>query len=368
MKGFFNGFVAFMAHIKAFFKPYDEELMNGLDVESLLKRPSAKDEIETKIRENTFFHQQQKEEYERFMNEFVIIDRIDKLEMGLKNRFLKLCRQYSELIVLREDAGKIREEAKKKEHPAVHDFVRDIPKAIKILKEHEDNQQKVKNDLAILEGERDSLSYQFTNLKRTSIFLRYFMLGLVFVSFLVGVILAILLINEKADIFIPSIISIITISFLFIWGFVFQRYCHHEMKKNQMMQERAIKLINKTKIKFVRHQQVLDYEYVKYKVNSSEVLELRYENYLDASEKERNFVNISNRMNGVVIDIDRFMEKQHLENVDFVLRNADYFATLKGISTLKNNYQEERQSLQLALSRIEHEQQVLQNLLTNHFK
>lgn len=368
MKRIFKRLVEFITHIKVFFKPYDEELVEGLDVEDLLRGNNSRERIETKIRENTFFHQQQKEEYERFMNEYVVVDRVDNMSKELKSKLQRFCRSYSELTVLKDEAERTKEAAKEKEHPAVHNYTKDIPKAIDILKDYENNQQKVKNDLAILEGEKSSLLYQFRNLKRSINFLRYFLLGLVFVSFIVGITLATLLMAYETNVFLPSLISIVTISFLFIWGFVFRRYCNHEIKKNQLMQERAVKLINKTKIKFVRNQQLLDYEYSKYKVNSSEVLALRYENYLEAVEQERNFTSINNQMKATIIDLDRFLNTLHLENIDFVLRKADYFATNRGIDTLKERFMEEREGMQKELKRIEREQQVLRNLLTNQVK
>lgn len=368
MKRVFKRLVEFIAHIKAFFKPYEEELIDGLDVEELIKGENAKERIETKVRENMFFHQQQKEEYEQFMNEYVIVDRVDNMTKDLKGKLQRLCRSYSELTVLKEDAERTKEMAKEKEHPAVHNYTKDIPKAIKILKEHEDNQQKVKNDLAILEGEKSSLVYQFRNLTKTSTFLRFFLLGLVFVSLITGITLATMLVAYGRNVFLPSLISIVSISFLFIWGFVFRRYCHHEIRKNQLMQERAVKLINKTKLKYVRNQQLLDFEYSKYKVNSSEVLVLRYDNYLEAVEQERNYTTVNNQMKAIIIDIDRFLNTLHLENIDFVLRKADYFASGRGIKTLKERYVSERETIQRELSRIEHEQQVLRNLLTNQIK
>jgi hypothetical protein len=80
---------------------------------------------------------------------------------------------------------------------------------------------------------------------------------------------------------------------MFLWGFVFRRYCIHEIKKNQLLYERALKLINKVKIKFVHNQQLLEFQYKKYKVNSSEVLELRYENYLEAKDEAKNTMTLS---------------------------------------------------------------------------
>ena len=66
-------------------------------------------------------------------------------------------------------------------------------------------------------------------------------------------------------------------------------------------------------------------------MNSSEVLELRYDNYMEAKAEARNFENVNNSMRGIIVDLDRQLTRLHIENTEFVIRHVDYFATNKGI-------------------------------------
>lgn len=362
MRRVFKKIVDFVSHIKAFFKPYEEEMLIGFDVEKLLSDPNRQVKVEHLQELNSKNSFILAEKYNNFMNEYVVIERISSLPKDLATRIQALCKQYSEMTVVKEETEKRSIEAKKKEHPTIGLYIRDIPNAIKILKEHEGHQQSVKNDLGILEGEKEDLLYQFRNLKRALVFLRSFLIFLAFATLLAGVVLSTMLLVNDQDIFVPALVSVLVIAFLFLWAYIFRRYCVHELKKNQMMQERAIKLINKTKIKFVHNQQLLEFQYKKYKVNSSEVLELRYDNYIEAKDEERNFENTNNTMRAIVIDLDRQLTRLHIENTEFILRNVDYFATNKGLTSLKHQYEAERTAMQFELRKLEHEKEVLTSI------
>ncbi len=362
MKKFFRSFVDFISHIKAFFKPYEEELMMGFDVEKLINDPKRQLKVEHMLTINHKKTLQLTDRYNQFMNEYVVIQRIADLPSDLSRKIQTMCKQYSELSVVKEEMEKSALEAEYKEHPTIGVYAKDIPKAIKILKDHEANQQNVKHDLSILEGEKQDLLYHFRNLRRSLAFLKSFLIFLVFASMVSAIVLSTMLLKYNADVFVPSLVTIVIIAFLFIWAYVFRRYCNHELKKNQLMQERAVKLINKTKIKYVHNQQLLDFQYKKYNVNSSEVLELRYDNYLQAKEEERNFDNVNRSMKNIVIDLDRQLTRLHIENTDFLLRNIDFFSTAKGIHSLHQKYEEGRIEMQHELKVLEHEQEVLQSI------
>jgi len=362
MRRVFEKIIDFVSHIKAFFKPYEEELLIGFDVEKLLSDPNRQIKVEHMREINNKKSYVLAEKYNSFMNEYIVVERISSLSNELSTRIQALCKQYSEMTVVKEETEKRNIQAKKKEHPTIGLYIKDIPNAIKILKEHEAHQQSVKNDLNILEGEKEDLLYQFRNLKRALVFLRSFLIFLSFATLLAGVVLSTMLLVNNQAIFIPALIVVLVISFLFLWAYIFRRYCVYELKKNQMMQERAIKLINKTKIKFVHNQQLLEFQYKKYKVNSSEVLELRYDNYIEAKDEQRNFENVTITMRSIVIDLDRQLTRLHIENTEFVLRNVDYFATNKGVASLKYQYEDERSLLQFELKKLEHEKEVLSSI------
>jgi len=353
--------VEFFSRIKTFFHSYDEEMLVGIDLDKLEDDPQRSMKIKELIDENIQEHQLLTNRYHRFMNEYVVLEHIYDFGSNDSKQLQALCRQYSEYSVSRDDAELRNQEAKKKEDPTVVAYVNDIPKAIKLLKEHEAHQQMVNHDLTILEGEKADLVYQFKNLKSSLAFLKYFFVALSIAALGAGVVLSTLVLVYNKDVFFPALITIMLLAFLFMWAYVFRRYCAHGIKKNQMMQERAIKLINKTKIKYVHNQQLLEYQYAKYKVSSSQVLELRYENYLTARDEAKNYESVNQLLRNIAGDIEDLLMKKHIENTEFILQNVDYFATDKGIASLKENYEDKRKEIQKDLKRLEREKVVLTN-------
>lgn len=360
MKAFFRKILDFL--LKLHRQGYEEELISGIDLEQVMKSPNRIQLIQEKIQENQMQEKGAKAEYDKIMDEYICIDRISRLEKETKKHLQKLCRQYSEILVQKDEAERKLSESKMKQED-MGSFVKDIPKAIKILQEHEEHQQKVKRDLSILEGEKTELQYQFKNLQRAIVFLRYFMIILAIISFLAGSFIAVSMVRYGKDIFTATLIFIIIVFFLFLWIFVFRRYCIHELKKNQIMQERVIKLLNKTKIKFVRNQQLLDFEYEKYRVNDSKVLQMRYDNYMEVKAEARNHESIQGTMRSLIGDIDRILVRLQLDQTDFLLRNADYFATSKGLNTLMAQYAEKKEELLTELKLRAHEKILLEKAL-----
>ncbi len=360
----FKKIIQKIGKLKSRFKPYEEELLLGMDVETLLKDPYKNEKIKDMLRDNDVRLQELSQQYHQQMNQFIVVERIKMAHEDTKSYLHDLCRQLSEYKVAIKEAETKNTQAKNRENPHIRLVSKDIAKAIHVLKEHEENQNMVKKDLDILEGEKQSLLFHFGNLRRALSFLKYFMLALVFITLIVGIVLSTLVVVYNENVFLPALISIVTVSFLFIWGFVFRRYCVHEIKKNQLLQERAVKLLNKTKLKYIRNQQLLDFEYEKYQVNSSEVLELRYEHYLDAQQQQRNYDHIHRSMRNLSRDIEDVINKLQIEDIEFVTKNAEYFATAKGLERLYEKHQEKRTILQKDLQKLEHEKEVLENLLT----
>ena len=364
MKNMFKKLIEKLSAFKKRFKPFEEELLLGMDVETLLKDPYKKEKINDLLAENDAKLQDISKKYHQQMNNFIIIERIKMCADSIKENLQRLCKELSEYKVTIKEVEEKNAQAKSRENPHIRSVSKDIAKGIKVLKEHETNQNMVKKDLDILEGEKQSLLFHFTNLRRALSFLKYFMMILVFITFIIGIVLSSLLFVYNTDVFLPSLISIVTIAFLFLWGFVFRRYCVHEIKKNQLLQERAVKLINKTKLKYFRNQQVLDFEYEKYQVNSSEVLELRYEHYLESQQQQRNYDHMNRTMRNLTLDIEDLINKLQIEDVEFVTKHAEYFATDKGTQRLYEKYLEKRECSQKELKKLEHEKDVLENLLT----
>ncbi len=344
------------------FKLYDEEICVGIDVEALMNDPERDKKVQNALRENEERFEATSERYHEHMEQLNIVERLKMAEKSLQEDIQGVCKQVAECKVSMKDAEEKNAQAKNRENPHIRLVTKDITQAIRVLKDYERNQDSVKKDMNILEGEKQNLLYQFTHLKRTLVFIKYFMAVLVLSTLIAGIVFSTMVIVYQKNVFFPLLTCVLILAFLLIVGFLVRRYALHEIKKNQLLQERAVKLLNKTKLKYIRNQELLDFEYAKYQVDSSEVLELRYEYYLDAKEQQKNYDSMHRSMKNLIDDLAYYLKKIHIDTTDFVVEYAEYFATAKGIERLFTKQSEERYQLQQQLQRLQKEKTLLENV------
>lgn len=203
---------------------------------------------------------------------------------------------------------------------------------IEMMKGHEDNQRMVKQDLAYLESEKSELLYQSRRLKSAYSFIKSTFIVVALLTAVVAFVLSVMYFAYSVAILTWAMISMIAvIGGATVWIYVFRRYLVYEITKNQKLMKRAIELINKTKIKYINNQKVIDYQCGKYKVDSSEMLELRWENYTNRVMAEKQYKNISNSIAAMMTDIEDLLRKNGVEDNGFVLDYMDYFTSKKRV-------------------------------------
>lgn len=353
-------FKKLLSSIRHRFGSYDEEVIHGIDLDFLQSSPNPQQETDTLIKITSDKLSEQSARYQQLMENYVILERYLRLDPNPLKYITNLCKQYSELLVTKNETLLKNEKLREKD-AKVETYIANIPRAIDILKDHESHQQKVRKDLGILEGEQADLKYQFKHIKAALTFIKGLLIFMGFATLISGIVLSTMLFVYKQNIFIPAIISIVMITFVFLWAYISRRYLIHEIKKNQIMQERCVKLINKTRIKFVHNQQILEFQYKKYNVNSSEILELRYENYLELLHEEKIVHNLNHSLEALQLDLEFELNKAHIDDVGFIIEHIDFFATSKGVQKLMDHHIAEREQLQLSIQQLQRDLALLQD-------
>lgn len=155
------------------------------------------------------------------------------------------------------------------------DIEREIPK----LKEQEEYQLLIKDDLRQLEGEKGVQTYEIESAVAKRDFLKKLSIGSLVLIFGFFVMLIFLQNATKADLMIPffltGIFSIVLI-FYIVWA---QRRSLIDQKKAELKLNRAIVLLNKVKIKYVNCTASIDYAYEKYHVNGYRDLNYQFQEY-----------------------------------------------------------------------------------------
>ena len=132
------------------------------------------------------------------------------------------------------------------------------------------------------------------------------------------------------------------------------------------MQQRAVKLMNKVKLKYVRYRRLLDYEYKKFEINSSEGLRLRYEIFTKEKHQRQRYEDLEKQQRLIALDITREMasmlpEKEE-ELIDWFLQDSDYYASAGGRDRLKERLTEEKEELLNRGRELENERKVLRQM------
>jgi hypothetical protein len=166
-----------------------------------------------------------------------------------------------------------------------------IPKDMAQIKNSEDYQGKIQQDIINLEKERRNLDIEQDEIISKQAFLK----GLAITISVVVIILFLLFITlssvTKSNYTIPFLMTVLMgmISALFI--FMEARKNVAGIKLVQSKQNRQITLMNKVKIKSVNNRNYLDYTYSKYNIENSDQLKLFWEEYIRVKEENRKYQN-----------------------------------------------------------------------------
>lgn len=232
----------------------------------------------------------------------------------------KLLGQYKNIIEQR----KLMEGRLIRNNPAlriiqIHE--KEVPELIQEIRKTENNQHLAQRDMLYLEDEKNYL-YNY----RESLITGYRVLKIVTVALIAilgvaGTIILTMVQTLRENTFIiSSIISIITLFFVFAI-LTFKRRIEYELEKNEAMQQKAVKLLNRTKMRYFHHTNYLNFQYNKFKITNADQLQGQYNRYLKNKNNEVYYKNMNKQLDEVensVFDIlyETGMERDVFDNLD----------------------------------------------------
>lgn len=170
-------------------------------------------------------------------------------------------------------------------------------KELQTIKENEEYQIVIEQDMNHLEKERTRLNREQEDIIGKQAFLRGISITISIVVVFLFALFAILSGNSEANYTIPFILTV-------VMGMAAAYYIVLEARKNladiglvQQKQNRQIMLMNKVKIKSVNNQNYLDYAYNKYMVNNYEQLQLLWQEYVKVKEETRRYERSTDALN-----------------------------------------------------------------------
>ncbi len=187
----------------------------------------------------------------------------------------------------------------------------------------EKTQRIFRQDLNHIEGEKEELLEEMETLIIGRDFFKKFSMGFILVSVVATTILSFLGIFYEYDIFMPIFFLIVTVIGVGTFVFYTRNKISKKMKLNIAFQKRAVELLNKKNVVYAYYTNFLNFEYNKYKVNSS--MELRQN--LREVEFYKQTLKRSNNVRSVVreseIEIYEFLDKNKIKINTSLLRFAE---------------------------------------------
>ncbi|RRD94636.1 hypothetical protein EII17_06925 [Clostridiales bacterium COT073_COT-073] len=353
--------------LQSFWTPYEVTYLGGYDAKALKESENPAARLAEWQAENEEQLAEILPRIRRNERGLLMLERFGKFPERKRVLLEQLARQYSTLRVQKQDA--------KHSHQEMQGYLSqsgelsyddDLPRVLKLIEENELEFQKVQKDLSYLEGEKSALEYEFGRNQMGLMITRIVLYMMIIVSILGTIVL--FLLSKRQDIFLPAVILILTVGFFGVWSIVFRRYFRSALDKNVKLQQRAVKLLNKVKLKYVRYRSLLDYEYQKFEINSSEALELRYEIFLNEKNQRRRYEDLEKQHRLVALDIAREMETMLPEKeedlIDLFLQDSDYYANPGGCDKLRDRLIAEKEELRRRLQELENAGNVLAKMKT----
>lgn len=164
-----------------------------------------------------------------------------------------------------------------------------IPKDLPAIKDSEQYQAMIDQDMMHLEKEREALDDQEEEIVSKQSFLKGIAITTSVVIVLLFLLFALLSAYSEASFTIPFLLTVLMGMILTLYLFLEARKNQSNVRIIQAKQNRQIMLMNKVKIKAVNNRSFLDYAYSKYMVENYEQLRISWEEYVRMKDEARRY-------------------------------------------------------------------------------
>ncbi len=225
-------------------------------------------------------------EYEQITAYLTDIQLIDQMTDEEREAALEAALKVAALNKDREDIKSEQERMNNRERRFFELHEDEIEDGIKLIEEQEEYQAAVRNDLRLLEEEKVNLKYEEKYYLEKLIRLKNAVFAVITLALLLTAFTAFMFTIYEFDILLLILFYIFVVAVFGTLIFLKYRNVNYALSYCRKQQTKAVKLINKVKIKWVNNASTLDYLYSKYNVMSSRELIALWEQYNKVKENE----------------------------------------------------------------------------------
>ena len=205
------------------------------------------------------------------------------------------------------------------------------------IKEAENRQRLLKQDLGYLYGEKAELVFERENMERGINFIRFFSLGLVGLFIVMTMFLGILGFYNNTNILVPTIVVTVMVLVIAVLLYIFRRRIRYELRVNFKKQLRAVELLNQKNVVYAYYTNFLRFVYNKYKVRNSQMLEANLQNFGSYKFLVGRIDNLRRTLYETEAEIERFMKEKKLSGIR---ASVESFAKTANLEDKKRYYDE----------------------------
>lgn len=244
----------------------------------------------------------------------------------------------------------------KDQYQMAEQYEEEMPFIIKNLKSNEDSLVLVKNDMRLLEGEKGRIIYEREELIRAQKSFRNVMKMALVLVFSLFALFFVLYLQTGMDIKLPLMFTLAIAAAAGSYVFLESTKNQRELILNERKMNKAISLLNTTKIRFVNYSGTIDYMKAKYHVSNSIEMNHIWTQYMKAKEEEKRYLRNSQMLELYQGVLTAQMKKTGLSDPEIWIYQPEALADEKEMVEVRHRLNDRRGKLR---EKIEYNQDII---------
>lgn len=218
-------------------------------------------------------------------------------------------------------------------------YEEEVPDLIKEMQIAEKRRRETETHIYYLEEEKEMLYEERETLLLSYKFLKGFS-GVMIVAILLALFISFALLQMLREQIwmVLTMVGLIVVT-VFIGVLIIKEKIDQELSKNVLLQQKAVKYLNKAKIRLFNQVQYLEFQYRKLGVDSVAKLELYYNRYLKNKNNERIYLQMNETLNDIEEDMLSILREKGIE-IDYINDLTEWLVTPKKLNEMKQMKEE----------------------------
>ena len=210
----------------------------------------------------------------------------------------------------------------------------DLPDLIKEMQDSERKQKETDRNIFYLEEEKEELLEEREMLLKGYRFLKTFSILFVVIIAICVIVTCGLMQMLRDDIWVYlSLFGSLMI--IFMAGILYAKdRMDSELNKNAILQQKAVRYLNKSKIRYFNQTRYLNFQYEKLGVDSTAKLEMYYNRYIKNRDNEKKYLQLNQLLEEIEEDMMAVIKNKNI-HVDYMENLADWALAPKKINAVK---------------------------------